>query len=91
LRLPYRRIFHSRDPEVWSVVRVPSVAEEDARRLRRERDRLIAERVWFAMNVNHLRLSSGLIPVEREYFRWRTPLSLRTRRSCNDSQNSEYV
>ena len=33
------------EPKVWSVVRVPSVAEEDARRLHRERDRLIAERV----------------------------------------------
>jgi transposase len=32
------------DPKVWSVVRVPSVAEEDARRLHRERDRLITER-----------------------------------------------
>ena len=31
------------EPKVWSVVRVPSVAEEDARRLRRERDRLVSE------------------------------------------------
>jgi transposase len=28
------------EPKVWSVVRVPSIAEEDARRLHRERDRL---------------------------------------------------
>ena len=33
------------EPKVWSVVRVPSVAEEDARRLYRERDRLVSERV----------------------------------------------
>jgi transposase len=33
------------EPKVWSVVRVPSVAEEDARRLHRERDRLVSERV----------------------------------------------
>jgi transposase len=32
------------EPKVWSVVRVPSVAEEDARRLHRERNRLINER-----------------------------------------------
>ena len=38
-------------PKVWSVVRVPSVAEEDARRLHRERDRLICERV---QHVNRL-------------------------------------
>ena len=33
------------EPKVWGVVRVPSVAEEDARRLQRERDRLVSERV----------------------------------------------
>src|SRR5580692_13032695 len=33
------------EPKVWSVVRIPSVAEEDARRLHRERDRLVSERV----------------------------------------------
>jgi transposase len=33
------------EPKVWSVVRVPSVAEEVAWRLHRERDRLICERV----------------------------------------------
>jgi transposase len=32
------------EPRVWSVVRVPSVAEEDDRRLHRERDRMINER-----------------------------------------------
>jgi hypothetical protein len=31
------------EPKVWSVVRVPSVAEEDDRRLYRERGRLIGE------------------------------------------------
>src|SRR6201998_4854501 len=33
------------EPKVWSVVRVPSVAEEDDRRLHRERGRLISERI----------------------------------------------
>src|ERR1700681_3663371 len=40
------------EPKVWSVVRVPSVAEEDARRLHRERDRLVSERV---QHVNRIR------------------------------------
>ena len=47
------------EPKVWSVVRVPSIAEEDARRLHRERDRLIAERVQHQGAVRdprHLRL-----------------------------------
>src|SRR6202030_4440474 len=33
------------EAKVWSVVRVPSVAEEDVRRLDRERGRLVSERV----------------------------------------------
>ena len=33
------------EPEACSVIRVPSPEQEDARRLHRERDRLIAERV----------------------------------------------
>src|SRR5215831_19107516 len=32
------------EPKVWSVVRVPSIAEEDDRRLHRERSRLLNER-----------------------------------------------
>ena len=40
------------EPKVWSVVRVPSVAEEDVRRLHRERDRLVSERV---QHVNRIR------------------------------------
>jgi len=46
------------------VVRVPSVAEEDARRLHRERDRLICERVQDVNRIKgfarskHLRLPS---------------------------------
>src|ERR1700675_4084807 len=40
------------EPKVWGVVRGPRVAEEDARRLHRERDRLVSERV---QHVNRIR------------------------------------
>ena len=49
------------DPKVWSVVRVPSVAEEDDRRLHRERDRLIRER------VQHVNRIKGLCAVQGVY------------------------
>jgi hypothetical protein len=41
------------EPKVWSVVRVPSVAEEDDRRLHRERRRLVRERIRACGNVRH--------------------------------------
>jgi transposase len=44
-------------PKVWSVARVPSVAEEDARRLHRERDRLVSER---AQHVNRIKALCAL-------------------------------
>ena len=49
------------DPKVWSVVRVPSVAEEDDRRLHRERARLITER------VQHINRIKGLCAVHGIY------------------------
>jgi len=48
------------DPKVWSVVRVPSVAEEDARRLHRERDRLIKERVGHVNRIKGLCATQGI-------------------------------
>jgi len=48
------------DPNVWSVVRVPSV-EEDDRRLHRERDRLINER------LQHVNRIKGLCAVQGIY------------------------
>ena len=41
------------EPKVWSVVRVPSAAEEDARRLHRERDRL-GQRVQHVTGIKGL-------------------------------------
>src|SRR6201984_3144770 len=49
------------EPKVWSVVRVPSVAEEDDRRFHRERDRLINER------VQHVNRIKGLLAIHGIY------------------------
>jgi transposase len=49
------------EPKVWSVVRVPSVAEEDDRRLHRERGRLIGER------VQHVNRIKGLLALHGVY------------------------
>ena len=48
------------DPKVWSVVRVPSVAEEDDRRLHRERGRLITERVQHVNRIKGLCAVHGI-------------------------------
>jgi transposase len=52
------------DPKVWSVVRVPSVAEEDARRLHRERDRLVHERVGHVNRIKGLCATQGIYDYE---------------------------
>jgi transposase len=52
------------DPKVWSVVRVPSVAEEDDRRLHRERDRLITERVQHVNRIKGLCAVHGIYDYE---------------------------
>jgi transposase len=49
------------EPKVWSVVRVPSVAEEDDRRLHRERGRLINER------IQHVNRIKGLLALHGVY------------------------
>src|SRR5215831_17214406 len=49
------------EPKVWSVVRVPSVAEEDDRRLHRERGRLVGER------VQHVNRIKGLLAIHGIY------------------------
>src|SRR6201988_3241942 len=49
------------EPKVWSVVRVPSVAEEDNRRLHRERGRLINER------IQHVNRIKGLLAIHGIY------------------------
>jgi transposase len=67
------------EPKVVSVVRVPSVAEEDARRLHRERDRLVAERVQHVNRLKGLCATQGVYdfqPLRRD--RWQRLAALRT-------------
>jgi transposase len=52
------------EPKVWSVVRVPSVAEEDERRQHRERHRLIAERVQHVNRIKGLCAVHGIYDYE---------------------------
>jgi transposase len=48
------------EPKVWSVLRVPTIAEEDDRRLHRERDRLINERVRHVNRIKGLCALHGI-------------------------------
>jgi transposase len=52
------------EPKVWSVVRVPTIAEEDDRRLHRERDRLINERVQHVNRIKGLCAVHGIYHYE---------------------------
>jgi transposase len=67
------------EPRVVSVVRVPSVEEEDARRLHRERHRLVAERVQHVNRIKGLCATQGIYdfnPLRRD--RWRRLAGVRT-------------
>jgi transposase len=64
-RLVRALIRHLRgEPEACSVVRVPSPEQEDARRLHRERGRLIAERVGHVNRIKGLCASQGIYDYE---------------------------
>jgi transposase len=52
------------EPKVWSVVRVPTVAEEDERRLHRERGRLVSERVQHVNRIKALCALHGIYHYE---------------------------
>ena len=67
------------EPKVVSVVRVPSVAEEDARRLHRERHRLVGERTQQVNRIKGLCATQGIYdfhPLRRD--RWQRLAGLRT-------------
>jgi transposase len=79
-RLVRALIRHLRgEPEACSVVRVPSPEQEDARRLHRERGRLIAERVAHVNRIKGLCASQGIYdyePMRKD--RWQRLEKLRT-------------
>jgi transposase len=52
------------DPEACSIVRVPSVAEEDARHLHRERSRIINERIQHVNRIKALCATQGIYDYE---------------------------
>jgi transposase len=58
LRLLIR--YHHGEKRVWSVVHVPSVGEEDARRLHRELERLKKERTGHRNRIQALLVSQGV-------------------------------
>jgi transposase len=52
------------EPKVWSVVRVPSIIEEDDRRLHRERERRINERIGHVNRIKALCAIHGIYDYE---------------------------
>src|ERR1700758_2205040 len=52
------------EPKVWSVVRVPTVIEEDDRRIHRERSRLINERIQHVNRIKGLLAIHGIYDYE---------------------------
>ena len=53
--------FHRGEDQVFSVVQVPSIEKEDARRIHRERERLIKER------IQHVNRIKGLLATQGSY------------------------
>jgi transposase len=67
------------EPQVVSVVRVPSPAEEDAKRLTRERERLLCERIQHVNRIKGLLATQGIYdyqPLKAD--RWRRLEGLKT-------------
>lgn len=50
------------EPNVWSVVRIPSEEQEDGRRLHRERERLLKERKQHQSRIRSLLATQGVSP-----------------------------
>jgi len=56
--------YHGGERKVWSIVRVPSVADEDARQLHRELEQLKDERTSHVNRLKGLLASQGLVAPE---------------------------
>lgn len=63
------------EPKVCSVVRPPSIAEEDAKRLHREREFLMKERVQHIGRVKGLLATQGIYDFQPSRRDWRTRLA----------------
>jgi transposase len=62
LKLMNRLIRHAWGEKVWSVARVPSEEDEDVRRIERERERLVHERVQHQARIRALLQTQGVRP-----------------------------
>jgi transposase len=64
--------FHGGESKVWSVVRVPSVTDEDARQLHRELEELKDERTGHVNRLKGLLASQGLslVQVDQDFPAW---------------------
>ena len=56
--------FQRGEDQVFSVVQVPSIAREDARRIHRERERLIKERIQHVNRIKGLLATQGIYDFE---------------------------
>ena len=63
--------YHSGEPRVWSVVRVPTEEQEDARRLHRERERLLKEKKQHISRIQSLLAAHGPVPKKLKDATWK--------------------
>jgi transposase len=69
--------YHSGEKKVWSVVRVPSVADEDGRQFHRELEALKDERTHYVNRIKGLLASQGLdAEVDKKFPQWLTEARL---------------
>lgn len=71
IKLVTRLVRHCNgEKRVWSVVRVPTEEQEDARRLHRERERLMKEKRQHQSRINALLATQGAICQDRQWVCW---------------------
>ena len=73
---------HGGEEDVWSILRIPSVEDEDGRRNHRERDRLVKERAQHSNRIKSLLSVQGVDL--KNVNRW-LPKTLETLRTWNGS------